>query len=51
MVTVGATVSITIALFAPNELAAAGAGKVSVALLVVASLIVPPLSARASVER
>ncbi|NQE37910.1 hypothetical protein E5S67_05691 [Microcoleus sp. IPMA8] len=51
MVTVGATVSITMALLAPNELVAAGAGKVSVASLVAASLIVPPFSARAAVER
>ena len=51
MVTVGAVVSITIALFAPNELAAAGVGRVKTALLVAASWIVPLLSARAAVER
>ena len=41
----GAVVSITRALFAPNELAAPGEGKVRVALLPAASVMVPPLSA------
>jgi len=41
----GTVVSITIALLAPNELAAPGDAKVRVALLLAASLIVPPFSA------
>ncbi len=45
-VTVGAVVSITIALFAPSELAAAGVAKVNVALFPAASLIVPEFKAK-----
>ena len=51
VVIVGARVSITIALFAPNELVAAGAGRVKTALLVAASRIVPLLRESAAVER
>ena len=46
---VGATPSITRALLLPNELAAPGEARVKVALLLAASLMVPPLSARAEV--
>src|SRR5258707_93283 len=44
-VTVGAVVSITIALFAPSEPAAPGDANVNVALFVAASVIVPPFRA------
>ena len=44
-VTVGAVVSMTIALLAPSELAAPGEASVSVALLAAASRMVPELSA------
>jgi hypothetical protein len=47
--TVGAVVSMTIALFAPSELAAPGDANVNVAALVAASMIVPPFNARAVV--
>ena len=50
-VTVGPVVSITMALFAPRELAAPGDGNVNVALLPAVSLIVPPLSVKADVEK
>jgi hypothetical protein len=51
LVTVGAVVSITIALFAPSEFAAPGVGSVRVALFpYMVSLIVPPLSASAVVD-
>ncbi|CAB4533271.1 unannotated protein [freshwater metagenome] len=43
---VGGVVSTIIALFAPSEPAAPGAGSVNVASSAVAFLIVPPLSAR-----
>jgi hypothetical protein len=49
--TVGAVVSTIIALFAPREPAAPGEANVSVALFVAASLIVPPFSPNAVVER
>ena len=45
IVTVGAVVSMTIALFAPSEPLAPGEASVSVALLAAASRIVPPFSA------
>ncbi|MFM8968884.1 MAG: hypothetical protein ACKOI3_01335 [Actinomycetota bacterium] len=48
-VTVGAMVSMTIALFEPSEFAAPGDGSVSVALLFPASLIVPPPADKAPV--
>ncbi len=44
LLTMGATPSMIRALFAPSELAAPGTGRVSVALLPVVSLMVPPLS-------
>lgn len=44
-VTVGAVVSMTIALLAPSELAAPGEASVSVALLAAASRMAPELSA------
>ena len=44
----GATPSITMALLAPNEPAAPGEARVKVALLLAASLMVPP--GRASAE-
>ena len=47
--TVGATPSMTMFLFAPSELAAPGAGRVRTALLLAASRIVPPFSASALV--
>jgi hypothetical protein len=49
LVTVGALVSITKSLFAPNEFAAPGAGRVNDALLLFprASLMVPPFKERA----
>ena len=50
IVTVGAVVSMTMFLLAPSEPAAPGAARVRTALLVAASRIVPPLSARAVVE-
>jgi hypothetical protein len=50
-VTVGAVVSITIALFAPRELEAPGAARVKVALLPAASFIVPPFRSSADVDR
>jgi hypothetical protein len=50
-VTVGAVVSITIALFAPRELVAPGAARVKTALFPAASFIVPPLSSRAEADR
>jgi len=51
MVTVGTIPSITIALFSPNELVAAGIGNVKTASAVAAFLIVPPLRDKAVVER
>ena len=51
LVTVGAVVSMTMFLLAPSEPRAPGVGSVRVALLVAASLIVPPLSVRADVAR
>ena len=51
LVTVGTIPSITIALLAPKELAAAGAGNVKLASAVAAFLIVPPLKDKAVVER
>ncbi len=50
-VTVGATVSITMALLPPRELAKAKAGRVKTASTAKLSLIVPPLRVRAPVER
>jgi hypothetical protein len=50
-VTVGAVVSITIALFAPRELEAPGAARVKVALLPAASFIVPSFRSSADVDR
>ena len=47
--TVGAVVSMTIALLAPKEFAAPGVAKVSVASLRAASLIVPPFKESAVV--
>ena len=44
--TVGAVVSMIIALFAPREFAAPGEANVNVALFAAASRIVPPFSAR-----
>ena len=49
LLSVGAKVSIIIALLLPREFAVPGAANVSVALLPVASLIVPLLSANAVV--
>ena len=43
---VGAVVSITMLLFVPSDPAAVSPGKVSVALLPAASLIVPPFRVR-----
>jgi len=48
--TTGAAPSMTRALFAPSELAAPGTGRVRVAVLPAASLMVPPLRASAVVE-
>ena len=47
--TVGLWVSITIALFAPNELVAPGAAKVKVAAFPAASFMVPLFKAKALV--
>jgi hypothetical protein len=49
--TVGATVSITMALLPPRELAVAVAGRVNTASSVKLSLMVPPLRVRAVVAR
>ena len=51
MVWVGAVVSMTNALFAPSELAVVGDGRVKVATLSEASLIVPLLSPRELVAK
>ena len=50
IVTVGAVLSMTIVLFAPNEPAAPGAGSVRTALFDAVSRIVPPLRASDAVE-
>ena len=49
--TIGGMVSITMALLAPNELAAPGVGNVKMASPLVAFLIVPPIKDRAVVEK
>ncbi len=49
--TVGATVSTTMALLPPRELAVAKAGRVKTAFVAKLSLIVPPLRVRAVVAR
>ena len=50
LLTVGAVVSITMALLLPNEPVAPGDGSVKTALFPAASLIVPPFNANALVE-
>ena len=50
IVMVGALLSITIFLFAPNDPVDPGLGSVSVAALPEASLMVPPFSVRADVD-
>lgn len=51
LVTVAGVVSITSALFAPRELVAPGVGSVSIAAFPAVSLMVPPFSTRAVVDR